>query len=89
MYNTKRLLANLFSSSFRQNMVSCMCIRAHGHHTVTKKASNLVVEDTIILYVMTDTTRKSTQLPFSRKFSVARLCNSRAIVREGPGYPSN
>ena len=29
-----------------------MRIRTHGHHTVTMKTSNSVVEDTIMLYIM-------------------------------------
>ena len=30
-----------------------MRIRAHGHHTVAMKTSNLVVEDTIFFHIMT------------------------------------
>ena len=34
-------------------MASRMRICAHGHHTVTMKTSNSVVEDTIILHITT------------------------------------
>ena len=34
-------------------MASCMCMRAHVHHTVAMKTSYSVVEDMTILYIMT------------------------------------
>jgi len=34
-------------------MASCMCMRAHVHHTVAMQTSYSVVEDMIILYIMT------------------------------------
>ena len=36
-----------------------------------------------------NTTQKTIQLFFNKKFFNARLCNIRATVREGTGYPSN
>ena len=34
-------------------MASCMCMRAHVHHTVAMKTSYSVVQDMIILYITT------------------------------------
>ena len=38
-------------SSFRQNVASNMRMHTHGHHTITMKISNLVIEDKIIHYI--------------------------------------